>query len=76
MFVYNKEYCPEDFTRTGRFYTKVTIDGQIMGIECYRNPQIFQDVKVWAALPNRTFYHVANAKIRNLSINGEQLTLH
>ena len=82
--------CFDKFTRTGTFYTKVTIDGQILGIVCNANPLTFQDVKVWAALPNSTQYYplqnllyykkiyppVANAKIRNFLINGEKLTLH
>ena len=46
------------------------------GIACYDNPLKFKDVDVWAAMPNTTIYHianhVANATIRNLSINGEK----
>ena len=67
----------ENFTRTGQFYTKITIDGKIMRIVCNYNPLKFQDVKVWAAMENNTQYHpVANAKIRNLLINGEKTTIH
>ena len=73
----NNEICYENHTTTGRFYSKFTIDGQILGIECNNHPLIFQDVKVWAAMQNTTWgYPVANAKIRNLSINGEKLTIH
>ena len=68
--------CIEKFTRTGRFYTKVTIDGHILGLVCRPNPVGFPYVNVWAAMENNTKYPVANARIRNLFINGEKLTIH
>ena len=61
------------FTKTGRFYTKVTINGQIAGIVRNKNPLKFKDVKVWASMQNTTQYPVApvaDAKIRNLSITN------
>ena len=76
------------FTGTGRFFTKVTIDGQTLGIVGNNyNPLEFHNVKVWAAMQNSTKYYwgqrqssgtlpVANAKIRNLLINGEKITIH
>ena len=67
--------CNEKFTRTGRFYTKLTIDGQILRLMCNYNPLKFEDVNVWAAMKNNTEYPVANAKIRNLIVNGEKLMI-
>lgn len=67
--------CTEKFTKTGRFYTKLTIDGQILRLMCSYNPLKFEDVNVWAAMENNTEYPVANAKIRNLIVNGEELMI-
>ena len=87
----NKGICDEKSTRTGRFFTKVAIDGKTLGIVCNNyNPLEFHNVKVWAAMQNSTKFGVyywgqwqgrrtlpaANAKIRNLLINGEKITIH
>ena len=66
------------FTKTGRFYTKVTINGQNLGLVRNHNPLKFKDVKVWAPMQNTTLLYspVADAKIRNLSINGDKLTVN
>ena len=80
-----------NLTRTGIYYTSVNVDGQILGINygglknhyiCpsttfnIRNPHKFQDVNIWAGMWNKTQQPAANAKIRNLLINGEHLSIY